>query len=120
MSVISFSVTVTSTTIVEVFPYASPEYVPGVNDKAVSTSPFASFKAALAADFTALLVIVAPVIPSTSAEFAATINFGSSSIALLPIPFVSFGPSAFTSEITPSFNVTVTVTSPPKPFATFV
>ena len=65
----------------------------------------------------ALLVIVAPLTPSTPAvPLAATMASGSCSTALEPMPWVSeFSPTVTDATLPPS-TATVTGTLPPMPF----
>ena len=75
--------------------------------------------AALSAASAALMIpvdeTVAPETPSTLIVFPATISPGIFSTATEPMPGVSFGPSAFTSEILPSLSVIVTEIAPGPP-----
>ena len=70
-----------------------------------------------AAASTALLEMVAEATVSTFTLFCATMAAGMLSMALEPMPSVSDGPSAFAAVMVLSSMVSVTVTSPPKPFS---
>ena len=115
---LSLTVTVTSTSPPK--PFAVPVYVPGVNEgPADAPEPPACDKALDAADFTAVLVIVAPETASISADcFSRMLSF-KVGMAAPPTSGVSFAPVISTLEIPPlSPIVKVTSTSPPNPFAT--
>ena len=80
-----------------------------------AASPDASRRQADTARFTASEVTVAPATPSTSTELASTMAAGTSCMATVPMPAVSFSPSAATCRMLSSLTSTVTVTSPPLP-----
>ena len=61
--------------------------------------------------------MVAPATVSTAMLPDSDMSAGMSSMALEPTPSVSPAPSAVTAVMAPSVRVTVTLTSPPKPWA---
>ena len=107
----------TSNVTVALCPCALAVYVPALYVFVEDVSfPSAFAKAAFVASCTAVLVTVAPETISISEDCLSRISFCNVSRAAPPTAGVSSFPSTTTSVILSLSTVSVTVTSPPKPF----